>query len=339
MRHPFSLIAAAALLATVPAALSAAPQADSSAAAQPFDRLYHMMPHNSYVYVPAPQSRSGLKTLLDSGYRVLEIDIFNHPGDAEAFVSHSGYANDNGCRDGDHNGNFIDCLRDVKEWLRDHPTPEPISIFIDLKDGTQPWTWRDIENIENELHKRFGDALIIRPEEIIAAIGGDTTGKNLRQVIAQYGWPSSTALAAKGRLLFFYTAGGPGLYTDVVHHRGKNLIGLPCPTASREQDFAAAPPAIDAETAGVTVCGNLQWSDNTGALLHAASAAHILTHVWSMPQDPGFDNYAGAYFAVTHGAQFINRDDFARPDTFGGRLPLNGSRDAATHQPSARPGD
>ncbi len=115
---------------------------------------------------------------------------------------------------------FVDCLKELKQWSKNHPGHLPVIITMNAKDGEEkglskllPFTHDALDSIDMEIKSVFSNDELITPD----FIRGEAS--NLENAVLQKGWPTLDKVA--GRFMFMldetgaklrdYKQGHPGL--------------------------------------------------------------------------------------------------------------------------------
>lgn len=303
----------------------------------PYNHAYFMVPHNSYEFDPDSTSSSGLKALLNDGFRVLEIDIYNRSGTGDDYVAHYFPINDNHC-EGDNRG-FDDCIKDIKAWLdsNNNDWPGPITVWIDTKGASSDWTKVDHHQTAYNIVRIFGDR-VVTPREIrdwARGQPGVSPTASLRQAVGSKGWPNMNLMdndrntggsTDYGDVIFILT-GNTNALDDYAGWLESNIPLFVCPRVDDVDDFrrGSNPTGFSRAEAEWVVCGNFQWGDHRQQMMNESYNNNFISHVWE--GSGGYaetETFAHSYISVAHGAQFISRDHSA--STFGNHLPYAGVR-------------
>ena len=123
---------------------------------------------------------------------------------------------------------FVDCLRDVRQWSKQHPDHLPIFILVETKEGevrglpgapkTEPFTPAVFDALDAEIRSVFSAEEIITPDEVR---GGH---KTLNEAVLAGEWP--TLARARGRVIFLMDQkkAGPAYLEGHPSLRGRILF-------------------------------------------------------------------------------------------------------------------
>lgn len=123
---------------------------------------------------------------------------------------------------------FVDCLRDVRQWSKQHPDHLPIFILVETKEGevkglpdapkTEPFTPAVFDALDAEIRSVFSPDEIITPDEVR---GGH---KTLNEAVLAGEWP--TLARARGRVIFLMDQkkAGPAYLEGHPSLRGRILF-------------------------------------------------------------------------------------------------------------------
>jgi hypothetical protein len=152
--------------------------------------------HNSYHRAPRlalsrtwRYSHAPLDVQLASqGVRQLELDVRYARG--ELMVGHLPMVDGRStCR------RFTDCLVQMKEWSRAHPSHLPVFVLIEVKDDLAPSALEGkLDAIDFAITRVMSRDMLLMPEDVV----GDAP--SLRQAVVEHGWPSVDD--ARGRIAF-----------------------------------------------------------------------------------------------------------------------------------------
>ena len=123
---------------------------------------------------------------------------------------------------------LVRCLREVRQWSREHPRHVPLAILLELKDAELPfglsaavplpWTTARMDDLDTEIRSVFRRRELLVPDDVRR---GRLT---LRTSVLRKGWP--TLARARGKVMFLmdnenpyrtrYLAGHPSLAGRVL---------------------------------------------------------------------------------------------------------------------------
>lgn len=131
---------------------------------------------------------------------------------------------------------FVDCLRDVRQWSKQHPQHLPIFILVETKEGemkelpdapkTEPFTAAVFDALDAEIRSVFQPSEIITPDEVRGSY------KTLDEAVLAGHWP--TLAEARGRVIFLMDQkkAGPAYLEGHASLHGRILFTNADPGAS-----------------------------------------------------------------------------------------------------------
>lgn len=153
--------------------------------------------HNSYHVEPLvpfdkthEYSHKPLDQQLESqGVRAFELDVHQGLGDFEVY--HISVIDSSSTCDG-----FDECLDVIKGWSDAHPQHLPITVWIEIKDGTggQPIDLGDLAKMDDVVRGVFGPDQLLTPDDVQA------DHPSLREAVMTDGWPLLDEV--RGQVLF-----------------------------------------------------------------------------------------------------------------------------------------
>ena len=339
----FSLIGSAmigvvstyALAATVPPRY----KADTPTTFHRLDQIYYIQPHNSFDH------GSSLTGWLDRGFRAVELDVIDR-GDWEyhaygPYVSHSFFGepgNKNCSNSGDTR--LGHCLQDIMNWIDAHPNnTTPILVFIDMKSifwsYSNDWYPEEVAELD-EWIKNFVGWKLYKFSDLYSYVFGKGGGSYPRELLAQHGWPTLSAL--QGKMIVVLTG---GRYNQVNQHMGGALYDLyinynrypatvMCPDVEsdpEELDINGTIDGINSTNSKFFVCSNLRSRDHYQITANRAARNKQLIHL-NGGHVYGNTSFTYNYIAVAHGVSAIGQDlnDYNNATTHGGSIPYVGVR-------------
>lgn len=162
---------------------------------------------------------------------------------------------------------FIGCLKEVKEWLDDHPDSVPIPVLIEFSQSTElneelggatiiPWDNAELlDSFDEEIRSVFGKEQLITPDHIRRC------GSSLEDSVLKYGWPDLES--ARGRI-FFLMDNGPDddIRTTYIEDR-PNLEGRVLFTNASPGDPDCAFRKVSLATSLMPDCGKADARSST----------------------------------------------------------------------------
>ncbi len=153
--------------------------------------------HNSYHVQPLipfdkthEYSHEPLDQQLESqGVRAFELDVHQGLGGFEVY--HISVIDSSSTCDG-----FDECLDVIKGWSDAHPQHLPVTVWIEIKDGTggQPIDLGDLAKMDDVIRGVFGPDQLLTPDDVQAA------HPSLREAVMTEGWPALDSV--RGQVLF-----------------------------------------------------------------------------------------------------------------------------------------
>lgn len=90
---------------------------------------------------------------------------------------------------------FVDCLREIDDWLNDNPDEGPVFVLVEPKDDVDPHFVRDhYDTLEAEIRASVAPWRLLTPDDVRGE------HPDLRTAVLSDGWPSLHA--ARGRAMF-----------------------------------------------------------------------------------------------------------------------------------------
>lgn len=247
-----------------------------------YQEVFQPTCHNCYeIAVAAKMGATTFKQVLDQVKNV-EIDIWDTKGGVsggekgEWYVRHGlGTAfqsgNDNNCTgNGDGTNNLGACLNDIKQWSDAHPGHDPITLFLDKKEG---WSKASSErrpvNLDQLVESILGNKLY-KTASLKASY------QNLREAARNRAWPAMSALA--GKVIIALT--GSSLSEYVNDRRGAAALFVAADTDDAN-DIDGTPSGFTTETAAYVVFYNIKSSSSHDALGKDTRANSYVSRLWS----------------------------------------------------------
>ncbi|HEV8581620.1 MAG TPA: Ca2+-dependent phosphoinositide-specific phospholipase C [Thermoanaerobaculia bacterium] len=226
-----------------------------------YQEIFQPTCHNCYEKGVARElGAETFKQVLDQVKNV-EIDIYDHQdlvtggGPKHWFVRHGPgrlplSGNDNNCTgDGNGTNDLSACLTDIREWSAGHPGHDPITLFLDKKQGfSQPSSQRTPADLDQLVQDKLGSALY-EP----ASLRG--TYSSLREAARQGNWPTMANL--KGKVLVVLTADNDLLHEYVKARLGQAALFVAART-DEKKDIEGIPDNFKSATAPYVVFYNIE---------------------------------------------------------------------------------
>jgi Phosphoinositide phospholipase C, Ca2+-dependent len=247
-----------------------------------YQEVFRPTCHNCYEIAVA--ERMGAKTfkqVLDQVKNV-EIDIWDTKNAVSGGVNGEWYVrhgpgtifesgNDNNCTgNGQGTNNLGACLTDIKQWSDAHPGHDPITLFLDKKQG---WSGVSSERRPVDLDRLVESILGSRLYKPGSLQAGYPT---LRQAANNRAWPTMAMLA--GKVIIALT--GSSLSEYVSDRRGAAALFVAADTDD-QNDITGTPSGFTSETAGYVVFNNIQATATRDALGKDTRANNYVSRLWS----------------------------------------------------------
>lgn len=197
---------------------------------------------------------------------------------------------------------FTDCLRQVAEWSKAHPSHVPILILLNLKEGealpapgaVAPLAFdaAAMDQVDGEIRSVFGPEALITPDEV------QGNAASLRAAVSEGGWP--TLGAARGRVMFALDA--PRHQVDLYRGERASLEGRAAFVNIAEDEDAAA---------YITLNEPIEQQDRIAAALAQGLIVRTRADADTVEARSGDTTRRDA--ALASGAQYVSTD-YMTPD-------------------------
>lgn len=283
-----SLAASAALAvfaATVgsAAAFAATCTLQAADAQSKYPAVFQKTCHNCYeIGVAKKMGANTFKEVLDQVKNV-EIDIWDHRDAATGGKAHQWFVrhnpgtlfqsgNDNNCTgNGNGTNNLSACLTDIKQWSDAHPGHDPITLFLDKKQGwSKVSSGRRPVDLDNLVNGILG-ATLYKPGSLK---GGSST---LRDAAKGGAWPTMAGLA--GKVLIALTGSGGNLNEYVNDRKGDAALFV-APGTDNKNQITGTPSGFNSETAKWVVFYNIQATGSRDLLGQDTRASNYVSRLW-----------------------------------------------------------
>lgn len=238
--------------------------------------------HNCYeIAIAAKMGARTFKEVLDQVKNV-EIDIWDTKDavtggkDGEWYVRHGPgtlfqSGNDNNCTgNGQGTNNLGACLTDIKQWSDAHPGHDPITLFLDKKQGwSRASSKRRPINLDQLVESILGNKLY-KPASLKAGY------QSLRDAARNRAWPAMSALA--GKVIIALT--GSSLSEYVNDRRDAAALFVAAAT-SNTNDINGTPSGFTNETAAYVVFNNIEATSSRDALGKNTRANNYVSRLWN----------------------------------------------------------
>jgi len=306
-----------------------------TAAAQRFDQLYMLQPHNTYAH------GARLDLWLSAGYRAVEIDVQDQGSwwadPRGPYVAHDGGPVDGNCRG--TADRLADCLDDIVAWQNAHPGQLPLVVFVDMKtrwdNALSAWDVSRIDALDAFVATRLG-ARQYRYTDLRNAIAG-AAGSTTREKLRSVGWPAADAL--RDRIVVVFTGGRIGAVNQgmagMIDLRGAATRAFLCPDvdAPDPDEISGTVDGMSATASSQMVCANVHAGDHYQIVANRSAQYRQLMHLWGAAGDFVSTDYAPSYIAVAHGVTVVGMDVTDAPTATSvfvpswiGSLPFTGTR-------------
>ncbi len=247
-----------------------------------YQEVFQPTCHNCYeIAVAEKMGAKTFKQVLDQVKNV-EIDIWDTKDAVTGGVKGEWYVrhlpgtlfqsgNDNNCTgNGKGTNNLGACLTDIKQWSDAHPGHDPITLFLDKKQG---WSKASSErrpvNLDQLVDSILGSK-VYKPASLQAAF------PTLRDAAKSRAWPTMSALA--GKVIIALT--GSSLSEYVNDRRGAASLFVAAGTDQRSA-ITGTPSGFTAETAKYVVFYNIEATASRDALGKDTRANDYVSRLWN----------------------------------------------------------
>ena len=257
------------------------------------DEIQQRTVHNAYE-----QSDPVGALLEDSGFRSLELDIHtNKIGHAKREGKWFVYHRDFPSLGASSCATLEACMSDVAAFHEASPDHDPITVFVDLKDGFGPG--HTPEQLDAELAKQFDVKSIWTPGDLFASCPTATTLRDA--VTGSCGWPQIADL--RGKILFALTGGtacGPSSKLDAYVDGGR--------TASSRLSFVAPNVNDECRAGDLTSAVIVNRAYRDLKLAPSIRKDGVLTRAYYGGLRGGLDNAEVWAEAIERGVNFLATD-------------------------------
>lgn len=255
----------------------------------PYQEVFQPTCHNCYeIEVALEMGKRTFKEVLDSVKNV-EVDFWDTRDAVSGGVPHEWYVrhnpgtlfqsgNDNNCTGNGNGTNDLGaCLTDVKQWSDAHPGHDPITLFLDKKQGwSSVSSGRRPVDLDNLVNSILGNKLY-KP----ATLQGSYP--TLRQAAKARTWPTMANLA--GKVIVVLTGGelanhNATLSEYVQDRRGSASLFVAADT-DEQSDITGTPNQFTSETAGYVVFYNIEDTDGRDSLGKTTRANNYVSRLWN----------------------------------------------------------
>lgn len=257
-------------------------QLDPATADSKYQQIFQPTCHNCYeIGVAAKLGAKTFKEVLGKVKNV-EIDIFDTKrlltgGVAgQWFVRHSpagvGSGNDNNCTgNGKGTNNFGACLADIQQWSAANPDHDPITLFLDKKQGfSSESSQRRPSDLDQLIEGNLGAALY-KPASL------KSTYATLREAAKKDSWPTKANLAGK---VIVVLTGDNKILSEYVADRGDQAALFVAANTDKTQDVEGTPNGFTTETANSLVFYNVKTSGTRDDLGKTTRANNYVSRLY-----------------------------------------------------------
>jgi hypothetical protein len=264
-------------------------QLDPASSQSQYQEVFQPTCHNCYeIEVAAAMGARSFKQVLDQVKNV-EVDFWDTKNGASGGVPHEWYVrhsssttipsgNNNNCTSTQSVANNLGgCLTDVKQWSDAHPGHDPITLFIDKKEG-----WSNVAegrrpvDLDQLVEVRLGGALY-KP----ASLQGNHA--SLRDAARSRNWPTMQALA--GKVIVVLTGGAllnhNETLSEYVRDRGRAAALFVAADADEASDISGVPEQFSPETASYVVFYNIKDEDGHASLGKNTRVNNYVSRLWN----------------------------------------------------------
>ena len=178
---------------------------------------------NEWEYTHAPLGTQ----LLDQGIRQFELDLYFNSLTGALDVLHVPYLDP-----GSNCPTLEDCVQEIARFSRRNPAHHPLMVLLEFKSSyseTESDLW--LSRAETVLENQLGKDRLVLPSEVRGSAA------NLKEAIAESGWPSLGAL--RGKSLFVLHDGGSLRSRYVETIPSDQWLLFPDARGNLDLDFAA----------------------------------------------------------------------------------------------------
>jgi len=253
-----------------------------------YQEVFQPTCHNCYeIGVAGAMGARTFKEVLDQVKNV-EVDFWDTKNGVgggvaqEWYVRHSSSTsfpsgNDNNCTSTNGPNNLGACLTDVKQWSDAHPGHDPVTLFLDKKEG-----WSSVSegrrpvDLDNLVQARLGSALY-KPGSL------QGTYPTLREAARRSAWPSMSALA--GKVIVVLTGGSllnhNATLSEYVQDRRVGAALFVAADADETSDINGVPQQFTTDTANYVVFYNIKDEDGHASLGKTTRVNNYVSRLWN----------------------------------------------------------
>lgn len=254
-----------------------------------YQEVFQPTCHNCYeIAVALEMGAKTFKEVLDQVKNV-EVDFWDTRDAVSGGVPHEWYVrhnpgtlfqsgNDNNCTgNGNGTNNLGACLTDVKQWSDAHPGHDPITLFLDKKQG-----WSSVNegrrpaDLDSLVESRLGGALY-KPASLQGSF------PTLREAAKKRSWPAMGGLA--GKVIVVLTGGELANHnatlSEYVRDRQRSAALFVAADTDEKSDIDGVPNQFTSDTANYVVFYNIEDKDGRASLGKNTRANNYVSRLWN----------------------------------------------------------
>jgi len=247
-----------------------------------YQEVFQKTCHNCYeIAIASKMGARTFKEVLDQVKNV-EIDIWDTKDavsggkDGEWYVRHGPgtlfqSGNDNNCTgNGNGTNNLGACLTDIKQWSDAHPGHDPVTVFLDKKQGwSKASSQRRPINLDQLVESILGNRLY-KPGMLKASF------PTLREAARNRAWPAMSTLA--GKVIIALTGSSLNEYVDDRRDAAALFVAA---ATDKQSDITGIPAGFNNVTANYVVFNNIEATSSRDALGKDTRANNFVARLWS----------------------------------------------------------
>jgi hypothetical protein len=260
-----------------------------ASAQSPYQDVFQPTCHNCYeIQVALDMGAKTFKEVLDQVKNV-EVDFWDTRDAVSGGVPREWYVrhnpgtlfqsgNDNNCTgNGNGTNNLGACLNDVKQWSDSHPNHDPITLFLDKKQG-----WSSVSegrrpvDLDNLVVSILQDKLY-KPAALLGSY------PTLRQAAKGKAWLTMGGLA--GKVIVVLTGGALSNHnatlSEYVNDRRNAAALFVAADTDEKSDIEGTPNQFNSETAQYVVFYNIEDTSGRDALGKTTRANNYVSRLWN----------------------------------------------------------
>lgn len=155
-------------------------------------------------------------------------------------------------------GSLKKCLQEIAKWSEANPNHEPVTVFLDKKEGWRKGKgFRQPEDLDNLIHSTVPAGKVFTPKELLSTI-------DLKSSIKTTNWPSVNSL--KGKIIFVLTDAAiltkrNNILNRYLDKRASDAVCFVAPLIKKEKEIEH-PKGIAESNAPNVVFYNLKYKNS-----------------------------------------------------------------------------